>query len=94
MKLEGWILFCIRLNVSAVALWKQMDVAGLDRIETARAQIHAGSAFPSAAAMTCWVNEVRPAGDPEYSEADIVTAAWVADCLEAEFREHVNRCGG
>jgi hypothetical protein len=94
MKLEGWKLFCNRLNVSAVALWEQMDLAGLDRLKTAWAQIHAGAVFPSAAAMTCWVNEVRPASDPEYSEADIVTAEWIADWLGAEFRGHVKRCGG
>ena len=94
MKLEGWKLFCNRLNVSAVALWEQMDLAGLGRLKTAWAQIHAGKVFPSVAAMTCWVNEVRPASDPEFSEVDIVSAKWVADCLDADFREHVKRYGG
>jgi hypothetical protein len=94
VKLEGWKLFCARLNVSPVALWEQMDLPGLDRLKSAWALIHAGAVFPSAAEMLRWVNEVRPAGDPEYTGANIMTAAWFAAGLDASFRERVEWWGG
>jgi hypothetical protein len=93
VKLEGWKLFCLRLNVSPIALWEQMDLPGLDRLKRAVALADVGAAFPSAAEMTLWVNEVRPAGDPEHSEADVITAERFAASLEAAFRERVRWWG-
>jgi hypothetical protein len=55
---------------------------------------HAGLAFPSYAEMTLWVNEVRPAGEPERTEGDIISAAKYADQLETVFRSQVHWWGG
>lgn len=44
--------------------------------------------------MACWVNEVRPAGHPEYTEADVLTAEHFAKSLNDLFREQVRRWGG
>jgi hypothetical protein len=94
VKVQGWTLFCARLNVPPFALWEQMDLPGLDRLKRALALAHGGAAFPSAAEMTLWMNEVRPGGDPERTEADIITAKGFADGLDAAFRERVEWWGG
>jgi hypothetical protein len=52
VKVQGWKLFCARLNVSPVALWEQIDLPGVDRLKRALALALAGAAFPSAAEMT------------------------------------------
>jgi hypothetical protein len=94
VKVHGWKLFCMRLNVLPVALWEQMEFPGVDRLKRAVALAHAGTVFSSAAEMTLWVNEVRPAGDPERTEADILTPEWFAAHLDAAFRERVRWWGG
>jgi hypothetical protein len=94
VKLQGWKLFCERLNVPPVTLWEQMDLPGLDRLKRAVALAHAGTVFSSAAEMAIWANEVRPAGDPERTEADILTAEWFTADLDAVFRERIRWWGG
>lgn len=94
VKLEGWKLFCERLNVSPVALWEQMDLPGLDRFKRAVAMTDAGAVFASAADMMRWVNDVRAPGVPERTEAKLLTAARFADSLDATFRERVEWWGG
>jgi hypothetical protein len=39
--------------------------------------------------MVDWANEVRPAGQPEHADADIMTAERFAFKLDAAFRERV-----
>jgi hypothetical protein len=94
VKMQGWTLFCARLNVAPLALWEKMDLPGLDRLKRALALAVAGAAFPSGAEMVVWVNEVRPAGDPEHTEADVLTAERFAENLDALFRERVRWWGG
>jgi hypothetical protein len=94
MKIEGWKLFCARMNVAPLALWEQMDLPGLERLKRAFTLAHAGGAFRSAAVMTLWANEVRSTDEPEYTEANVITAAWYADRLEATFRDRVQWWGG
>ena len=71
-----------------------MDLPGLDRLKRTLTATHAGAAFPSAAEMVHWMNDVRSPGDPECTEADIMTAARFADRLDAAFRERVESWGG
>jgi hypothetical protein len=44
--------------------------------------------------MVRWCNSVRPDGDPEVTEASIVSAVRFADSLDAAFRERVHWWGG
>jgi hypothetical protein len=46
------------------------------------------------AELVSWANEVRPAGDPEVTDANIMTAARFADALDVAFREGVSWWGG
>jgi hypothetical protein len=94
VKVDGWKLFCAGLNVSPVLLWEQAEFPGLDRLRRALTLVNLGAAFPTTAAMACWLNEVRPAGVPEHSEADIMTAERFARSLDMAFRERVKSWGG
>lgn len=89
VKVQGWKLFCTRQNVAPLALWEQMRLPGLDRLKRAMALAVGGNSFPSAAEMVRWMNEVRPAGDPERTEADILTAKSYAAGLDTAFRNRV-----
>ena len=86
--------FCGRRGISPVASWEQMDLPGLDRIKRAFALIHAGGVFPSVAEMVRWANDVRPAGEPEITERNIMTAEQFADSLNTGFRDGVAWQGG
>ena len=87
VKVEGWSIFCARHHISPFALWEQMDLPGVDRIKRALGMAHAGAMFPSAAEMTTWMNEVRPASAAECTEADILTAVRFAANLDATFHQ-------
>jgi hypothetical protein len=93
-KLVGWKLFCQRWNAAPVALWEHGDYPGLDRIKRAWALVHGGLAFPTTADLVRWLNTVRPIGEPELTEAEIMTAERIADSLDAEFRACVRWWGG
>jgi hypothetical protein len=93
-KLAGWKLFCERWNDAPFAAWEEASFPGLGRLKLALARAEAGTAFPTPADMVRWLNGIRPAGDPETTEADIMTAECFADCLDAAFRERVRWWGG
>ena len=93
-KLAGWALFCRRWNTSPGILWEKMDLPGLDRIKFALAMTKIGFAYPTPADMVRWMNSVRAAGDPEATEASIISAVRFADDLDATFRERVRWWGG
>jgi hypothetical protein len=93
-KLAGWKLFCERWSDAPFAAWEEADFPGLDRLKLALARAEAGTAFPTSADMVRWLNGIRPAGDPEATEADIMTAERFADSFDAAFRERVRWWGG
>jgi hypothetical protein len=93
-KMAGWKLFCERWNDSPVALWKCAGFPGFDRLKRALVLTATGVAFPTAADMVRWCNSVRPDGDPEETEAGIITAVGFADNLDAALRERVRWWGG
>jgi hypothetical protein len=78
----------------AFAAWEEANFPGLDRLKLAVARAEAGSAFPTSADMVRWLNGIRPAGDPQTTEADIMTAERFADSFDAAFRERVRWWGG
>jgi hypothetical protein len=93
-KLIGWKLFCERWNAAPTALWDHGDYPGLDRLMRTWALVRNGLAFPTTEDAVRWLNTVRPIGDPEVTEANILTAERVADSLDAQFRERVRWWGG
>jgi len=94
VKLAGWKVFCERWSDAPFAAWEEAVFSGLDRLKLALARAEAGSAFPTSADMVRWLNGIRPAGDPEATEADIMTAERLADSFDAAFRERVRWWGG
>ena len=93
-KLAGWKLFCEQWNDAPFAAWEKASFPGLDRLKLAFAHAEAGTAFPTSADMVRWLNGIRPASNPEATEADIMTAERFADIFEAAFRERVRWWGG
>lgn len=94
MKMAGFELFCGRWNTSPATLWGIMKLSGLPRLRRALALAVDGLAYRDSAAMLCWVNEVRPPGDPEWAEADLMTAEQYANELDALFRKRAKCWGG
>ena len=94
LNLRGWTLFCARWNAGLTDLWDHGNYPGLDRLKIAWALVQAGFAYRTPADAVCWLNTVRPADDPELTEANIMTAEWVADRHDAEFHERVRWWGG
>jgi len=94
LNLAGWQLFCARWNVAPIAWWDHGSYPGLDRLKSTSAMANGGLAYPTPADMVRWMNTVRPAGDPEVTEANIMTTEWIADRYEADFRELVRWWGG
>jgi hypothetical protein len=93
-KLAGWKLFCEQWNDAPFAAWEKASFPGLDRLKLACAHAEAGTAFPTSADMVRWLNTVRPLGDPEVTEAKIMTAERCANSLDVTFRERVEWWGG
>jgi hypothetical protein len=93
-KLIGWKFFCERWNAAPLSLWEHGEYPGLDRLKRTWALVRNGLAFPTTADLVRWLNTVRPIGDPELTEANIMTAERIADSLDAQFRERVRWWGG
>ncbi len=83
-KAEGWKLFCERLNVPALVLWRLYP--GLDRLQ--RALALAEKAAFTAEGFLRWANAVRPAGKPGWIEV-LPTVEGVASATEEMFRQRV-----
>ena len=88
-KAEGWELFCGRLHVQPFLLWRSYP--GLERLQ--RALALAKEAAFDRDGMLRWMNKIRPAGEPEFTEVRL-TAQRVADANEEAFRYWVKRWGG
>ena len=81
VKLAGWKLFCERWGDAPFAAWEEADFPGLDRLKLAVARAEAGSAFPTSADMVRWLNGIRPAGDPQATEARPPRPFWRIFCV-------------
>jgi hypothetical protein len=95
-KAAGWKLFCERLGISPVGLWQYLP--GVERLQrhlniAEGTPDRPGPAF-TPESMVRWLNTVRPSGDPVATEADLITAARLADALDAGFRFCVEWWGG
>jgi hypothetical protein len=95
-KAAGWKLFCDRLGNSPFGLWQYLP--GFERLQSDLKIVEGTPDNPDPAftpkGMTRWLNRIRPAGKPEVTEADIMTAVRVADALDVGFRECVKWWGG
>ena len=89
MKAEGWKLFCARLGVPPFALWESLP--GFDRLQ--RALNLAEKAAFVAEGFLCWLNTIRPAGEPARVEVPL-TAEGLAAATEELFRQRVQWWGG
>jgi hypothetical protein len=95
-KLDGWKLFCERLNVPALVIWEVLP--GYERLAAIIKQVEGtkakrGAAFPPGGMMR-FLRENRPAGRPEPTEAGLISAEKIAKELEEMFRDTVQKHGG
>lgn len=90
----GWKLFCERWNADPWASWERAEFPGVDRITRTWALIQRGFVFPTTEDALRWLNTVRPIGEPEFTEAFLLTGEEVADRYDAEYRELVRWFGG
>jgi hypothetical protein len=95
IRMQGWKLFCERMGIAPLRVWKTLP--GFERLQRAleMAELQSTSKRPfSCADAVRWANRRLPDGEPERTEADIITAARFADALDAAFRELVEWYGG
>jgi hypothetical protein len=95
-KAAGWKLFCERMGISLVGLWQHLP--GVERLQrhlniAEGTPDRPGPAF-TPEGMVRWLNTVRPSGNPVATEADLISAARLADALDAGFRFCVEWWGG
>jgi hypothetical protein len=64
-----------------------MDLPGWDRLKDSLELAKVAAFAPEG--MAAWLNEVRPDGAGEVTEADLITAETFADSLDAVFRHRV-----
>ena len=88
-KVDGWKLFCERLNVPPFVLWK--DHPGFDRLMRSLDLAERAAFVPEG--MVRWLNRIRPAGEPELTEAPF-GVEWIADATERLFRKQAEWWGG
>jgi hypothetical protein len=88
-KADGWKLFCERMNVPPFLLWEGLP--GFDRLRRALA-LAEKAAFASEG-MLRWLNDIRPAGEPEQTELSLDVAGVAAEA-EGIFRGRVGWWGG
>lgn len=81
-KTEGWQLFCERLHLPPFLLWETLP--GYQRFRAAL-KLAQHAAFTEEGFLK-WMNESRPAGEPEITRSPIL-AAGVADASEHVYRE-------
>jgi hypothetical protein len=88
-KVDGWKLFCERLNIPPFALWE--DLPGFSRLQRALALAEYAAFVPEG--FLRWLNDVRPEGAAELTELPN-TVEMFADAAEALFRKRVAWWGG
>jgi hypothetical protein len=89
-KVAGWKLFCKRMSLPPFALWQPLP--GFARFKR-RLDFTKRVAFVPEG-MVRWLNRIRPKHAPEMTIDQLVSAARIADGLQAVFPEFVQRCGG
>jgi hypothetical protein len=87
-KVDGWKLFCQRLNVPPFLLWEAFP--GLERLQRALAKSQE-FAFTKED-MLRWLNTLRPVGRPKMTQL-LFTAEGVADAHESTFRQRAEWFG-
>jgi hypothetical protein len=88
-KADGWKLFCERIKAPAFLVWRGFP--GDDRLQ--RALALAEEAAFTAEGFLCWLNRIRPGGEPEATQVPL-TAAGVADATEAAYRTVIQWLSG
>ncbi|HEY7157969.1 MAG TPA: hypothetical protein VH575_28695 [Gemmataceae bacterium] len=90
-KVEGWKLFCERLNIPPVLLWEPLP--GYQRLQRALALAEKIAFYPEG--FRRWMNERRPEGAPELKLTDLpFTVERIADANQELFRERLAWWGG
>jgi hypothetical protein len=84
VKYKGWVAFCERQGIPALASWKPL--AAFDRLQRTLAQAEA-QAF-DAAGMLAWLNTARPNGDGPMTEMPL-TAEREADAIAFAHRDRI-----
>jgi hypothetical protein len=88
-KLEGWKLFCERLNVPPFLLWEALP--GFDRLQRALSVVEKAAFTPED--FLRWLNAIRPAGQPELLQVRLTVEAVATETLET-FNARVKWWGG
>jgi hypothetical protein len=88
-RLEGWKLFCERLNIPPFLLWDKLP--GFDRLKRTL-DLAEKRAFDSEGFLR-WLNRVRPEGKPELTEVPL-TPERLAKANAENFRELVKWWSG
>jgi hypothetical protein len=88
-KVDGWKLFCERQSVPPFLLWEALP--GFDRLQRVLTSAQKASFSPDG--FLSWLNDVRPAGEPEL-DAVPVTVEGAADGALKLFRERAAWWGG
>jgi hypothetical protein len=81
---EGWKLFCERLEAPPLLLWQ--GYPGFQRVQHALELAERVAFVPEG--FLCWLNRTRPPGHSPRSEVPL-TAESVADATEQVFRRRV-----
>jgi hypothetical protein len=88
-KVDGWKLFCQRMTIPPFTFWEGLP--GFARLKRALARAEEAAFVPEG--FLRWLNDVRPAGQPELSDVAL-TVEGVADAVEKRYRESISRKGG
>jgi hypothetical protein len=88
-KADGWKLFCQRMTIPPFAFWEGLP--GFARLNRALARAQEAAFVPEG--FLRWLNDVRPAGQPELTDVPL-TVEGVADAIEKRYRESISRLGG
>ena len=83
-KAEGWRLFCERLHVPPLALWESLP--GFDRLRRALALAEKAAFVPEG--FLRWLNDGRPAGQPELTGVPLCPEQ-IARSTDEAFRQRV-----
>ena len=84
-KADGWRLFCDRQGIDPFVLWS--DLPGFERLQRALKLTEEIAFEPEG--MVCWLNRVRPAGQPEVSKVGLT-----AEGIAGEAAQPVPQSGG
>ncbi len=82
-KAAGWKLFCERMSIPPFVLWECLP--GFHRLE--RSLKLADEVGFLTEGIGTWLNRIRPEGEAEATEANILTAEKAAVGIERAFRE-------